>query len=90
MIAGPPLVAGVFQDTDALSRPAVAVTASGALGVVPTTIAAEAVDAVEVPTKVVAVTEKLYAVPSVSPVIVHESGPLDQAQVAPPGVAVTV
>ena len=58
----------------------------GAVGVTP----ADAVDGVEVPVALVAVTVKVYAVPGVRLLTVQLSGPLVQAQVLAPGELVTV
>jgi hypothetical protein len=43
-----------------------------------------------VPEEFVAVTEKVYEVPEVSPVTVQSFGPADQVQVRPSGLEVTV
>ncbi len=91
MIVAPPLEAGADQETTlcALALP-VAVTLVGAPGTVLGVAALDALDALLVPATFVAVTVKVYAVPFVRPVTVQERAPVVQAQVPPPGLAVTV
>jgi hypothetical protein len=50
----------------------------------------EAADAGDVPTLFLAVTEKVYAVPTVKPLTVQFSGPVVQMHVFAPGLDVTV
>lgn len=69
-----------------------AVGAPGAPGAAMGVTAVEAAEAAEVPIVLVAVEVKVYAVPLVRPVTVHDSGEAEDSsvQVAPPGDAVTV
>ena len=70
--------------------PAVAVTPVGAPGTTPVGVTElDAALAAPVPTLLVAVTVKVYAVPGVRPVTVHVSAPV-VVQVRPPGFEVTV
>src|ERR687883_605476 len=73
-MAAPPLEAGAVQLTLAEALPAVAVTAVGAPGTVAGVTLFDASDAALVPTALVAVTVKLYAVPFVRPVTVAVVG----------------
>jgi hypothetical protein len=93
VIADPPVFVGAVKLTVALPLPPVApipVGTSGAIGAGVT--ADDALDAVPVPTRLVATTVKVYAVPLVSPVtVIGEDVPLAVIAVPPPaGVAVTV
>ena len=91
-MADPPSVAGAVQDTVAEALPATAVAAVGAPGAVVAAAGVTEADvpAAPVPAALVAVTEKVYGVPSVRPVQVSEV-PLTYVQVAPAlGLAVTV
>ena len=63
---------------------------SGTYAPRPGTTALEAGDAGPVPIELVAVTVKVYAVPSVRPLTVALSVPPPTAAFAPPGLAVTV
>jgi hypothetical protein len=84
----PPLPAGAVKLTVAPAFPAVAVPIAGAPGTVAGVTLLEAVDAVPVPTPLVAVTVKVYAVPLVSPLTtIGLPAPLP---VKLPGVDVTV
>jgi hypothetical protein len=93
VIAEPPVFVGAVKLTVALPLLPVALIPVG----VPGTVAAgvtddDAVEAVPVPTELVATTVKVYAVPLVSPVtVIGEDVPLAVIAVPPPaGVAVTV
>ena len=68
----PPFDAGADQLTVACEFPAVAVTPVGAPGVVLGVTAVDAVDELEFPTELIAMTVKVYAVPLVKPVKVQE------------------
>ncbi len=85
------MLAGALKLTVALALPAVAETAVGTPGAVAGATgvtAEEAAEAAPVPTLLVAVTVKVYAVPLVSPVtVIGEEPPL---AVMPPGEEVTV
>jgi hypothetical protein len=70
VIVLPPLDAGALKDTVAWALPAAADTLVGAPGTVAGVTLLEAVEAGPVPTELVAVTVKVYAVPLVSPVTV--------------------
>jgi hypothetical protein len=87
--AEPPSLAGAVHDTTACALPAVAVTPVGVPGSVLRVTAAEAADAADVPTALVAVTVNVYAVPLVRPVTVADVAPV-VVIVRPPGAAVTV
>jgi hypothetical protein len=89
VIAEPPSLAGAVQDTTAWVFPGVEVTATGAPGTVRGVTAAEAAEAGDVPTALVAVTVSVYAVPLLRPVTVADVAPVVVA-VRPPGAAVTV
>ena len=69
---------------------AVGVTVGVAVGVAVGVTDADDADAAEVPTALLAVTVKVYAVSFVRPVTVQERAPVVHAQLAPPGLAVTV
>ena len=89
MIAEPPLLAGAAKLTVALPLLPVAEIPVGTPGAIGAGVTADdAVESVPVPTALVAVTVKVYAVPLVSPVTVIG----DEAPVAvrPPGEDVTV
>ena len=89
MIAGPPLLASGVKVTTALPLPPVAKTPVGAPGAMAAGVTADdALEAVLVPTELVAVTVKVYAVPFVSPVtVIGDDVPV---AVMPPGEEVTV
>ena len=89
MIAEPPLLAGAAKLTAALPLLPLAAMPVGAPGAIAAGVtAAEAPEAVPVPTLFVAVTVNVYAVPLVRPVtVIGEEGPV---AVRPPGEAVTV
>jgi len=90
VIGLPPFDAGALQLSATCPLPAVAVRPVGEPGT-PGGVAGVAdagVDAGPVPTAFVAVTVNVYAVPLVSPVIVHPR--VAVAQLAPPGDAVAV
>ena len=80
--ADPPSPAGAVQDTTAWASPAVAKTLRGASG---TTIGAFGVTAIEtaeaddVPTRLVAITVNVYAVPLVSPATVTVVAPVGRS-----------
>ena len=72
--------------------PATAVGAGGVPGAVPEAAGLtepDAGEALEVPVALVAVAEKVYAVPLLRPVTVHEPDAPVTVQVFPPGEAVT-
>ena len=89
--AVPPLV--VAEAAGVVAAGAVGVVAAGAVGVVAAgaagVTAADATDAELVPAAFVAATVNVYDAPFERPETVHCSGPLDHAQDAPPGDAVT-
>ena len=88
MIADPPLLAGAVNVTLALPLPAVAVPIVGAPGDPAGVTLLDAPEAALVPTPLVAVTVKVYAVPLVSPVtVIGLDAPVP---VNPPGLDVTV
>ena len=62
----------------------------GADGTVPGVAVFDGLLAGPVPTLLVARAVNVYGTPFVSPLTMHESGPLVQVHVAPPGLAVTV
>jgi hypothetical protein len=70
VIADPPLNAGVDHVTVALVSPILAATFVGASGAVAGVTEFEALDAVLVPTALLAVTVNVYVVPLFNPVIV--------------------
>jgi len=82
------LLAGAVKLTVALLFPAVAVPIVGVPGTVAGVTLLEAADAAPVPTPLVAVTVKVYAVPLVNPLTVRGLVPPDA--VWPPGLEVTV
>ena len=86
----PPLEAGAVQETAAEALPAVATTPVGEPGTVDGVTLLEAIEGKPVPTPLVAVTVNVYGVPFVRVETVHESGPVVQVQVLPPGDEVTV
>ena len=88
MIAAPPFDAGALNATDALPSPPVATTAVGADGVVAGVTVLLGADAALVPSPLVAVTVKVYAVPFVRPDTAI--GELVPAAVTLPGFDVTV
>ena len=79
---------GAVHESATWALPAVPVTPVGGPGTVRGVTDADAVDALPVPATLVAVTVKVYAVPLVSPVTVHDV--VDDVQVRPPGDAVAV
>ncbi len=89
-ITAPPVLAGALHDTTTCVLPLTPLTPVGAPGSVAGVTAADAVEALLVPTLFVAVTVNVYAVPFVRPVIVQESAPGDHEHVPPPELAVTV
>jgi hypothetical protein len=88
VIADPPLDAGAVKVTEACPLPPVAVPTVGVPGTVAGVTEFDAADAVPVPTALVAVTLKLYAVPLVNPVTTM--GDEAPVPVRPPGAEVTV
>jgi len=88
VIADPPLLGGADHRTVADVDPATATAPTGASGTALGVTAAE-VDDCPVPTKFVAVTAKVYAVPLLSPVMTQLSDPVVE-QLRPPGAAVAV
>jgi hypothetical protein len=90
VIGLPPFVAGAVQNTVALAFPATALTPVGAPGTVTGVTEFDAADAGPLPTELVAVTVKVYAVPLVSPVTVALVALPPAVAVWPPGDAVTV
>jgi len=68
----------------------VAPSPDGAPGVVNGVLANDGVEGAELPTAVVAITLKVYAVPFVSPVTVHDVADPAEVHVAPPGDALTL
>ena len=89
-MAEPPLLAGALNVTVACALPAVAVPIVGAPGTVAGVTLLEAADAAPVPTPLVAVTVKVYAVPLVKPVTVIDVHGAVQVPVMPLGVEVAV
>ena len=87
-MALPPFDAGAVKLTLACAFPAVAETLVGTPGTVAGVTADDAVEAEPVPTLLVAVTVKVYAVPLVNPVT--EIGLVAPVPVKPPGLDVTV
>ena len=90
MIVPPPSSAGADHDTTADVLPRAALALVGTPGVLQVETALDAPDAEPVPAAFVAVTVNVYEVASLSPVTVHERGPVVHVQVAPPGEAATV
>jgi hypothetical protein len=90
VIAEPPLLAGAANVTLACAFPAVAVPMVGAPGIVAGVTLFDAADAGPVPSALVAVTAKVYAVPFASPVTVIEVQGAAQVPVNPPGEEVAV
>jgi hypothetical protein len=88
VIADPPFDAGAVNVTEACPFPPVAVPTVGVPGTVAGVMEFDAADDVPVPTALVAVTLKVYAVPLVSPMTVM--GEVVPVPVSPPGVEVTV
>jgi hypothetical protein len=88
VIADPPLNAGVDHVTVALVSPILAATFVGASGAVAGVTEFEALDAVLVPTALLAVTVNVYVVPLFNPVIVIGDEP--PVAVNPPILEVTV
>jgi hypothetical protein len=88
VIAAPPSDAGGVNDTTACPSPGAADAPGGGPGTVRGVTGAEGADAAPVPAAEVAVTEKVYAVPFVSPPTT--TGLVAPVAVAPPGLAVTV
>ena len=89
MIAAPPVFAGAVKLTVALPLLTVALMPVGVPGAVAAGVTNDdAVEAVPVPTELVATTVKVYAVPLVRPVtVIGEEVPV---AVMPPGEEVTV
>jgi len=90
VIAEPPLEAGAVHDTVTCALPDAPVTAVGNPGTVAGVTEAEAAEGAPVPAELVAVAEKVYAVPLARPVTTQDKGPVVHKHVAPPGEAVTV
>ena len=90
MIADPPLLAGAVNVTLACALPAVAVPMVGAPGTVAGVTLLDVLDAGPVPTALVAVTVKVYAVPLVSPLTVIDVHGAVQLPVIPDGDEVAV
>jgi hypothetical protein len=90
VIAEPPLLAGAVKATLACALPAVAVPMVGAPGIVAGVVLFDAADAGPVPSALVAVTVKVYAVPFASPVTVIEVQGAAHVPVNPPGDEVAV
>jgi hypothetical protein len=88
VIAVPPFDAGAVHVTAAVVFPGVALTPVGAPGAAYGVKLFDALDAEPVPVPFVAVTVNVYAVPFVSPLIVHAVAV--EMQVMPPGDDVTV
>jgi len=88
VIAEPPVLAGGEKLTFACALPALAVPMVGAPGTVPGVTEFDGAEAGPVPTALVAVTVKVYAVPFASPVTVI--GDADPEAVMPFGNEVTV
>ena len=86
---GPPEEGGVTV-TAAEFTPARAVGEPGVPGGTRGVAVLEAADAADVPPRLVAVLVKVYPVPLVRPVMVHDPDAPDTVQVEPPGDAVTV
>ena len=89
MIAEPPFDAGAVQVTVACAFPGVAITFVGAPEGPAGDTEVEALDATLLPIAFSALTVKVYPVPFVRPVTVHEL-PCVALQVNPPGEEVTV
>jgi hypothetical protein len=88
VIAEPPFDAGGVNATESCPLPGVAVPTVGVPGTVAAVTEFEAAEDALVPTALVAVTEKVYIVPLVSPVTtIGEDAPV---AVIPPGEEVTV
>lgn len=93
VIAAPPFDPGADHDTVTCASPGVAVVIVGEPGTEADATGVteeDAADAGPVPTALVAVTVNVYAVPLVSPLTVHVSGPVDHVHVFPSGLEVTV
>ncbi len=88
MIGDPPFDAGGVKATEACPLPPVAVPMVGVPGAVAAVTEFEEPEAALVPTALVAVTEKVYAVPLVRPVTTN--GEEVPVAVIPPGDEVTV
>ena len=88
MTAAPPLLPGGPKLTVATALPPLAETDVGALGVVAGVTLFDAAEAGPVPTELVAVTVKVYAVPSVRPATT--SGLPGPDAINPPGFDVAV
>jgi hypothetical protein len=73
MIVLPPLLAGCVQLTATRALPVTPATAVGASGVVKGVNAAETTEYDPVPPALTAATRKVYAVPFVNPVTVHDA-----------------
>lgn len=90
MIGKPPLLAGAVHVTVAeVVLDTTALVIAGAPGMVAGMTELDGVDGEDVPMELVAVTVKVYDVPLVSPVTVHEVAP-DVVHMNPPGDDVTV
>jgi hypothetical protein len=88
VIAAPPLLVGAAKLTVAAALPPLAETDVGAPGIVAGVTLFEAAEAGPVPTELVAVTVKVYAVPLVRPATT--SGLAGPEAVNPPGLDVAV
>jgi len=87
-MGNPPVPEGAVKLTVALLLPAVAVPMVGVPGTVAGVALLEAADGAPVPTLLVAVTVKVYAVPLVSPLTAR--GPVAPVVFNPPGLDVTL
>ncbi len=91
VIVKPPLDVGAVHDTTLCPlAPLEAETLVGTLGGPDGVAALDALDALLVPARFVAVTVNVYAVAFVNPVTVQVRAPLVDEHDAPPGLAVTV
>ena len=89
MVGAPPVPAPTVTVAD-VALPITAVGVSGVPGAAIGLTEPDAAEAAEVPVPFVAVAEKVYGVPVVRPVTVHEVAGLVTVQVRFPGNAVTV
>jgi hypothetical protein len=87
-IGRPPVAIGAFHTTNAPLAPEVAVTLVGAPGTAAGVADAEGAEAAPLPAPFVAVTVKVYLMPLVRPLTVHDV--VELVQVLPPGLDVTV
>lgn len=90
-MAEPPVSAGACHLTETSASPPVAVTSVGLPGALRGTMGEDPRLGFDVPRALVAVAVKVYVVPFVRPVTVHEVADAPEAvHVRPPGLAVTV